>query len=92
MSAGEANIPTAGGIPVTDELINQFAEEAEAGYDVAVLRRRGGRRPVGNAPGEVFPVRLDPDLRAALTRRAEQEHVSAGEVVRQALHSWLDAA
>ena len=60
---------TARGVPVTDDLIEELVTEAESGYDVAALRRRGGRRPLGSAPGEVVPVRLDPELRAELGRR-----------------------
>jgi hypothetical protein len=40
--------PTLGGVPVTDDLVEELAAEAEAGYDVEVLRRRGGRRPMGS--------------------------------------------
>jgi hypothetical protein len=83
---------TSGGIPVTDELIDQLAAEAEAGYDVPTLRRRGGRRPIGSGPADVVPVRLDPDLRAALAARAESDNTSASEVIRQALRAWLRAA
>lgn len=80
------------GVPVTDDLIDDLVAEAETGYDVAALRRRGGRRPVGSAPGEVVPVRLDPDLRAALAARAQSEHTNASDVIRQALRAWLDVA
>ena len=80
------------GVPVTDDLIDDLVAEAKTGYDVAALRRRGGRRPVGSAPGEVVPVRLDPDLRAALAARAQSEHTNASDVIRQALRAWLDVA
>jgi hypothetical protein len=83
---------TARGAPVTDDLIDELAAEAEAGYDVAALRRRGGRRPLGSAPGEVVPVRLDPDLRAALAARAQADRTNASDVIRQALRAWLDVA
>jgi hypothetical protein len=83
---------TSGGIPVTDELIDHLAAEAEAGYDVPTLRRRGGRRPIGSGPADIVPVRLDPDLRAALAARAESDNTSASEVIRQALRAWLRAA
>ena len=86
-----ATAPRSGGVPVTDELIDRLAAEAEAGYDVETLRRRGGRRPLGSAPAEVVPVRLDPELRAALTERAEADHTSASDVIRQALRAWLEA-
>jgi hypothetical protein len=86
------DVPTSGGVPVTDDLVERLAAEAEAGYDVASLRRRGGRRPAGSAPGEVVPVRLDPELRAALAARATADHTNASEVIRQALRAWLDVA
>jgi Arc/MetJ-type ribon-helix-helix transcriptional regulator len=38
------------------------------------------------------PVRLDPDLRAALAARATADHTNASEVIRQALRAWLDVA
>ena len=83
---------TSGGVPVTDELVQRLADEAEAGYDVETLKRRGGRRPMGRGPAAVVPVRLDPDLRAALAARAEHDHTSASSVIRQALRAWLDVA
>lgn len=84
--------PTSGGVPVTDDLINQLSAEAEAGHDVATLKRRGGRRPLGSAPATVVPVRLDPELRAALTARAEADQTTTSDVIRQALSAWLKAA
>ncbi|MCK9930570.1 CopG family transcriptional regulator [Frankia sp. Mgl5] len=81
-----------GEVPVTDELVARLAGEAEAGYDVEVLRRRGGRRPIGSAPGEVVPVRLDLELRAVLASRAAADHTNASKVIRQALRAWLDVA
>jgi hypothetical protein len=83
---------TARGVPVTTEMIDELAAEAETGYDIASLRRRGGRRPLGSAPAEVVPVRLDPELRAALADRARAEHTNASDVIRQALRAWLDVA
>lgn len=37
---------TIGGVPVTDEMIQALADEAERGYDVGALRKRG-RMPEG---------------------------------------------
>ncbi|WP_456503759.1 ribbon-helix-helix protein, CopG family [Arthrobacter sp. UYCu723] len=37
----------------------------------------------------ISAIRLDPDLNAALSRRAEQEHSTLSDVVRQALQAWL---
>jgi Ribbon-helix-helix protein, copG family len=84
--------PTTGGIPVTAALVDRVAAEAEAGYDVETLRRRGGRRPLGSAAATVVPVRLDPELRAALNRRAAADNTTASDVIRQALSAWLNAA
>ncbi len=84
--------PTAGRRPVTDDLVDRLAAEADAGYDVPTLRARGGRRPLGSGPASVVPVRLDPELRAALTARAESDDISASEVVRRALRAWLHVA
>jgi hypothetical protein len=88
----EVEVPTSGGVPVTEELVERLSEEAEAGYDVAVLRRRGGRPPLGSGPADVVPVRLDPELRAALAARADADGSTASEVIRQALRAWLHVA
>jgi hypothetical protein len=85
-------VPTSGGVPITDKEIDRLATEAEAGYDVETLRRRGGRRPMGSAAADVVPVRLDPELRAALVQRAEAEHATTSEIIRRALRAWLDVA
>ncbi len=66
------------GKPLTDELIEHYAADAEAGLDLAKLRRRGRPR-MGSAPANSFPVRLDPQLRAALDERAQRTGVSAAE-------------
>lgn len=92
MTDNGSDLPTCGGVPITDEQIRRLADEAEAGYDVEVLRRRGGRRPMGSAAADVVPVRLDPELKAALVQRAEAEHATTSEVIRQALRAWLEVA
>jgi hypothetical protein len=89
---GKRPAPTSGGVPVTDELVAELAAEAEAGYDVAILRPRGGRPSLGSAPAAVVPVRLDPELREALNARAESDHTTASDVIRQALRAWLHVA
>lgn len=92
MNTHERDDRTSGGVPVTDETVQRLADEAEAGYDVARLRRRGGRRTLGSGPAEVVPVRLDPELRAALAARADAEDTSTSDVIRQALRAWLHVA
>jgi hypothetical protein len=92
MNTSEPGTPTSGGVPVTDDLVDRMADEAAEGYDVASLRRRGGRRPMGSAAADVVPVRLDPELRVALARRAAHDHTTTSEVIRRALRAWLDVA
>lgn len=92
MSTNARDGRTSGGVPVSDDLVEQLADEAEAGYDVPTLRRRGGRPPLGSGPAEVVPVRIDPELRAALAARADADATTASEVIRQALRAWLHVA
>ena len=77
---------------VTDEEIQALADEAEAGYDVSKLRRRPGRPSLGTAAADVFPVRLDPELRAALEARAQRDGTNASDVMRTALRAYLSVA
>ncbi|NLE78515.1 MAG: CopG family transcriptional regulator [Rhodococcus sp.] len=79
------------GAPVTDEMIQKWADEAEVGYDVEKLRKRG-RPTVGTGPGAVVPVRMDAALLEALNARAEQEQVSRSEAIREAVRAWTQVA
>ncbi|WP_297008401.1 ribbon-helix-helix domain-containing protein [uncultured Corynebacterium sp.] len=78
------------GKPVTDEQIQAWADEAEAGYDLSTLPEpRRGRPPVGDGPGTVVPVRLDAATLAALTEKAEAEGISTrSEAIRTAVRQW----
>ncbi len=84
---------TASGLPITDELADELRTKAEVGYDVEeTLRRRGGRPPLGSAAAEVESVRLDPELRQALARRASRDHATTSAVIRKALRQYLKVA
>ncbi|WP_366139861.1 ribbon-helix-helix protein, CopG family [uncultured Kocuria sp.] len=72
--------------------MDRLAREAEAGYDPDTLRRSGGRKPIGSAAARVVPVRLDPELDAAVKQRALSENSTASDVIRDALHAWLKSA
>jgi Ribbon-helix-helix protein, copG family len=81
---------TASGKPITDELVEELADKADAGYDVEeTLRRRGGRPPIGSAAASVESVRLDPELREALAERAARDHETTSSVIRKALRKYL---
>jgi predicted HicB family RNase H-like nuclease len=86
---------TKSGTPVTDELVEQLADEAEAGYDVDEIRARRGKRGrprLGSAPSTVESVRLDPELKERLARKAEDEGVSVSAIIREALRQHLEAS
>jgi hypothetical protein len=81
---------TASGKPITDDLIDKLAKKAEAGYDVdETLQRRPGRPRIGSGPAQVESVRLEPELRDALVRRAKQDHEATSAVIRKALRRYL---
>ncbi len=86
---------TNSGTPITDEMIERLADEAEAGYDVdQIIARRGrrGRPRLGAEVSTVESVRLDPDLKERVVRRAEDDGVSVSEVIREALQHHLEAS
>ena len=85
---------TGSGRALTDEDLEALATEvAEKDYDVDVLkRRRRGRPPMGSGPAEVVPVRIDPELLAAIEARAEANHATTSEIIREAIRRFLDVA
>jgi hypothetical protein len=85
---------TRSGRKLTDTDIDAIAEEvATKEYDVEALKtRRRGRPPMGAGPADVVPVRIDPELRAAIEARAETDHMTTSEVIREALRRFLDVA
>ena len=76
------------GVPVTEAQIQEWADEAERGHDVEKLRKRG-RKPKGDGPARVVPIRLDDSLLAALDHRAGEEHVSRSDVIRAAIRAYV---
>jgi hypothetical protein len=79
--------------PITDDLVAELSKKAEAGFDAdAIVRRRGGRPPIGAAAATVESVRLDPELRDALAERARRDHETTSSVIRKALRRYLDVA
>lgn len=71
---------------VSEEQIQQWAQEAEAGYDVEEMKRRGRGRPGrGAEPMHVVAVRLTVDELALLDAVAERDHISRSEAIRRAL-------
>ncbi|WP_062390074.1 ribbon-helix-helix protein, CopG family [Demequina iriomotensis] len=86
-----ADNETIDGVPVTEEQIEAWASEAERGYDVDALKRRGRGRPGrGAQASQVIALRLTPDEVAALDARAAREHKTRSDLIREALTA-LDA-
>jgi hypothetical protein len=85
---------TRSGRALTDEDLETLATEvAEKDYDVDVLKkRRRGRPPMGSGPADVVPVRIDPELLAAIEARAEADHATTSEIIREAIRRFLDVA
>jgi uncharacterized protein (DUF4415 family) len=71
---------------VSEQQIQAWADEADAGYDVDALKRRGRGRPGrGAAPMQVVAVRLTADELDALDAIAAKKHLSRSEAIRAAL-------
>ncbi len=85
---------TRSGRTLTDEDLEALATEvAEKDYDVDVLKtRRRGRPPMGSGPADVVPVRIDPELLAAIESRAKADHATTSEIIREAIRRFLDVA
>jgi hypothetical protein len=85
---------TRSGHILTDEDLEVIATEVEeADYDVETLKtRRRGRPLMGSGPADVVPVRIDPELRAEIEARAEADHTTTSEIIRQAIRRFLHVA
>lgn len=71
---------------VSEEQIQEWADEAEGGYDIGDLKRRGRGRPGrGAEPMQVVAVRLTSEELAALDAVASREHLSRSEAIRRAV-------
>jgi len=81
-------VETINGVPVTDEMIQEWADETERGYIVEVLKKRG-RRPIGDGAARVVPVRMDESLVAAVDQRAEKDGTSRSEIIRSAVRAFV---
>ena len=84
---------TRSGKPITAELVKDLAAKADKGFDIdEIIRRRGGRPPMGSSAASVESVRLDPELSDALSERAKQEGRTNSELIRDALRRYLRAS
>ena len=86
--AAPSSLRTPSGRVLTDADVQALADEAEGGYDVIGLRSGPARRAGERAA--VVPVRMPPELKAEVERRAEAEVTSVSEIVRAAMRARLD--
>jgi nucleoside-diphosphate-sugar epimerase len=71
---------------VSEDQIQRWADEAETGYDVDVLKRRGRGRPGrGAEPMQVVAVRLTAEELDALDAAAAEHDMSRSEAIRAAV-------
>lgn len=86
-------VETINGSPVTEDMIQAWADEAEAGYTPEQLHPpRRGRPTMGAAPAAQLSVRLEKDLMDLVSQSAAERHVSKSDVVREAVRQYLQAS
>lgn len=78
---------TIDGRKLTEELIEQYVAEAEAGYDLSEWKPVPGHPP--RIPGEPITLSLDARLRAALDLRAAHENRLPEAILHAALIGYL---
>lgn len=77
-------VETIRGKEVSQADIEAWVEEAEAGYDVPALVRRGRGRPGrGAQPSQVVAVRFTPEEIAELDARAHDQHLTRSAFIRE---------
>ena len=74
----------------TEGQTQQWADEADAGYDVGKLQSRGRGRPGrGATPMQVVAVRLTVEELEALDAAAERQQLTRSEAIRAALAHYV---
>lgn len=79
------------GREVSDEQVQVWADEAEAGYDVVELEKRWGRPPRAESASQVVPTRFSDAELAELMNRAQREGLDRSSAIRLAVHEWATA-
>ncbi len=80
-------------VPVTEDLIQAWADEAEAGHTPQQLHApRRGRPSMGSAPAAQLSVRFEKELLDLVKQNASQRHITPSEVVREAVRQYLHAS
>lgn len=79
------------GVEITEEVIARLVKNAEDGFPGATFRSPG--RPArSEGPSKAVTVRLTESELAAVMARAEREHRTRSEALREAIAAWANAA
>ena len=78
------------GIPITDELAERLADEAEVGYELTPAKRLG-RKSLGGTAGSSPRVnfRMTVELQSRAQARADREGKTVSEIAREALEHYV---
>ena len=79
------------GQEVSDEQVQAWADEAEAGYDVDELQKRWGRPPRAGRASRVIPTRFSDEELEELMARAKREGLDRSAAIRAAVREWAHA-
>ena len=79
---------TINGKPISEEQIDAWVAEAEEGYDVKMLRKRG-RKPRGEEAAQVISIRLSPTEISNLDAYAASHGWSRSHAIREALRNAI---
>jgi CRISPR-associated endonuclease/helicase Cas3 len=84
------DLRTAQGEPITDEMLEALAAEAEAGYDPATLRpRRAGRPSLGSGTSPRVQFRVSPTVYREAQEQAQAEDRTLSELARALLEDYV---
>ncbi len=87
------DLRTAQGEPITDEMLEALAAEAEAGYDPATLRpRKTGRPSLGSGTSPRVQFRVSPTVYKEAQEQAEAEDRTLSELARTLLEDYVRRA
>lgn len=71
---------------VSEEQIDTWVHEAEIGYDVDTLRKRGRGRPGrGSGPSQVVTIRFTEEEIAIIDERAKHLKMTRSQLIREAV-------
>ena len=82
---------TINGVEITEEVIARLVKNAEAGFPDTTFRTPG-RPSRTDEPTHAVTVRLSESELAAVKARAEREHRTRSDAIREARAEWAQAA